>query len=231
MNLEEIAIFFTLIFIEVILGFDNIVVLAILVDKLPQEKKDFARALGLSLAYLMRVAFVLVVLMLKNLEATVHLLGYEVSVPSLLFFIGGFFLVFKGLWELLQMRIGEQAMDSAQPTSFGYAVAQIVFIDLVFSFDSVLTAIALTSNQYVIIGAITIAIIAMYVTSGLIGTLIEKFQRIKLLALLFVILVGFYLILEAFHLAFDRTYLFAVIAFALIYEALVLYIFSFDKDS
>lgn len=214
---EELAIFATLVFIEVILGIDNIVVLAVLVDKLPEEQKSQARAIGLSMAYVLRVLFVILALKIKNVDYSVNVLSHPIEISSLLFGFGGFFLVVKGLSEIKHMS-SQETVSLSQSTSFTYAVMQIMFIDLVFSFDSVLTAIALTSNQIVIILAITIAILSMYLTSGIVSKLIKKFERLKLLALLFVVLVGIYLLLEAFHMAFDRTYLFAMIAFCICYE-------------
>lgn len=227
-TLEELAIFSTLIFIEVVLGIDNIVVLAVLVDRLPEHQKDIARAIGLSMAYILRVIFVIIALKVKGTEATVALFSYDVSISALLFGLGGIFLVLKGLSEIRHLSQDEQ-LNINQSGSLYWVIAQIMFIDLVFSFDSVLTAVALTSNQMVIILAITIAILAMFLTTGIVAKLIKKFERLKLLALIFVVLVGFYLILEAFHLAFDRTYLFAMIAFSIVYEACGYFVLTKNK--
>lgn len=219
LGLEDFAVFWTLLFIEVVLGLDNVVILAVIVDKLAEEQKRFARALGLFLAYIMRILFVLIALNLKNLQTTVEIGSSTIPVASILFFIGGLFLVVKAISEISQVGHNPQ---SPKKNSLGFfsAVLQITFVDFVFSFDSVLTAIALTSNTFVIILAISLAIVAMYLTSGFIGSMIKKFERIKLMTLLFVVLVGIYLILEAFHKAFDKNYLFAMIAFCLVYEGL-----------
>lgn len=217
--LEQLIVLFTLIFIEVVLGFDNIVVIAVLVEKLEEAYKNKARAIGLFLAYLMRVIFVIIALKIKDLETTVSLLGFQVLLSHLLFAIGGVFLIAKGTHELKEMATLEKHSQPSK-SSFLFVVFQIMCIDLVFSFDSVLTAVALTSSAPMIIIAISFAIVAMYFASGMIASLMKKFVRLKILALLFVITVGLYLLLESFGSAFDRTYLFAIIAFGLFYEAL-----------
>ena len=228
MTLEEVAIFTTLVFIEVILGIDNIVVLAVLVDRLKEEQKTLARAIGLGMAYILRIVFVLIALNIKNMEATTALFGLDIPISSALFGLGGLFLVLKGCSEIRQLS-NEQYINVKPSGGFYAVIFQIMFIDLVFSFDSVLTAVALTSNEILIILAITIAILTMFFTSGLVASLIAKFDRLKLLALLFVVLVGVYLILEAFHLAFDRTYLFAMIAFSIMFETTGYFILSQKK--
>lgn len=237
METELIISLLTLTVLEVVLGIDNIIFIALLVQKLPAKMARKARLIGLSLALGMRVLFLLTISWIIGLTAPFvefHLTASELSKvelsgKDLMFFFGGLFLVFKVVKEIIEeMSAHDHHKQVNFKGGFTAAIVQIVIIDLVFSFDSVITAVGLTTNIPVIIAAMTIAMVAMIFSSEWIAGFIRKNPNIKMLALAFILLIGLYLVLEAFKaetmrawgFEFDKNYIYFAMAFSVLTETL-----------
>ncbi len=212
----------TLTLLEVVLGIDNVIFIALLVQKLPAAIARKARIIGLSLALGMRVIFLLMISWIIGLtEPLIEFSGFAPSGRDLMFFFGGGFLIFKVTKELIEELAGSHHDKEVNfRGGFISAIVQIVIIDLVFSFDSVITAVGLTTNIPIIIIAMTIAMIAMLFTSEWIAGFIRKNPGIKMLALAFIFLIGAYLMLESFSVHFDKGYIYAAMGFSLVVEIL-----------
>lgn len=220
---EIILSLLTLTLLEVVLGIDNVIFIALLVQKLPAKIARKARIIGLSLALGMRVIFLLMISWIIGLtEPLVEFAGFAPSGRDLMFFFGGGFLIFKVTKELIEEFKAEEHDEKNVNFKGGFisAIVQIVIIDLVFSFDSVITAVGLTANIPIIIIAMTIAMVAMLFTSEWIAGFIRKNPGIKMLALAFIFLIGAYLVCESFELHFDKGYIYAAMGFSLVVEIL-----------
>jgi predicted tellurium resistance membrane protein TerC len=219
---ELILSLLTLTLLEVVLGIDNVIFIALLVQKLPPAIARKARIIGLSLALGMRVIFLLMISWIIGLtQPLFEVGGIAPSGRDLMFFFGGMFLIFKVSKELLEELTAEHHDKEVNfKGGFVSAIIQIVIIDLVFSFDSVITAVGLTSNIPIIIIAMTIAMVAMLFTSEWIAGFIRKNPGIKMLALAFIFLIGAYLVCESFALHFDKGYIYAAMGFSLVVEIL-----------
>lgn len=202
--------FATLALLETVLGIDNIIFLSILVDRLPRAQRGSARLVGLSFAMLTRIALLFCVLWLANLRAPLFaLFGKEISTRSLILFSGGAFLVAKSAAEMRDMLIGESAERKAGLLDgFWMIILQIGLIDIVFSIDSVFTAIGLANRVEVMIGAIVVSVAMMMVVSSTLSGFIERHPAIKGLALAFLVLVGASLIAESAEVHVPRAYLY-----------------------
>ncbi len=213
----------TLSLLEIILGIDNVIFLSIISSKLAAEKQKRARFIGLSLALLMRVIMLCGIAWIVGLTATVFSVGdHGVSWRDIILGVGGLFLLYKGTHEIHNSVEGEEEEHGAskKPASFGAVIVQIVIIDLVFSLDSVITAVGMTENLYVMIAAVVIAIILMMVASEPTSNFVQKHPTVKMLALSFLILVGMALIADAWHVHIPRGYLYFAIAFSMGVEML-----------
>jgi predicted tellurium resistance membrane protein TerC len=219
---ELILSLLTLTLLEVVLGIDNVIFIALLVQKLPLAMARKARIIGLSLALAMRILFLLMISWIIGLTEPVFEFG--ILAPSgrdLMFFFGGGFLIVKVTKELIE-EFSPQQHEATVTFKGGFiaAIIQIVIIDLVFSFDSVITAVGLTTNIPIIIIAMTIAMLAMLFTSEWIAGFIRQNPGIKMLALAFIFLIGAYLVSESFGVHFDKGYIYAAMGFSLVVEIL-----------
>ena len=219
---EIILSLLTLTLLEVVLGIDNVIFIALLVQKLPAAIARKARIIGLSLALGMRIIFLLMISWIISLTHPLFEIGFIApSGRDLMFFFGGMFLIYKVGKELIEELFAEaHEKDINFKGGFISAIVQIVIIDLVFSFDSVITAVGLTANIPIIIIAMTIAMVAMLFTSEWVAGFIRKNPGIKMLALAFIFLIGAYLVCESFSLHFDKGYIYAAMGFSLVVETL-----------
>lgn len=213
----------TLTLLEIILGIDNVIFLSIISSKLPASQQKRARLIGLSLALLMRIIMLCGIAWIVGLTSVLFTIGdYEISWRDIILGVGGLFLLYKGTHEIHNTVEGDHH-DPGTPkkkATFSSVILQIVVIDLVFSLDSVITAVGMTENLYVMIAAVTIAIIVMMVASEPTSAFVQKHPTVKMLALSFLLLVGLALIADALHFHIPRGYLYFAIAFSLGVETL-----------
>ena len=212
--------FITLSALEIVLGIDNIIFISILVSRLPPERRETARITGLALAMLTRIALLFSIVWLTRLTKplfTLPLFGQDVSGRDIILFLGGLFLLAKSVTEIHETLEGvENERHTKVFASFTAIVVQIAIIDIVFSLDSVFTAVGLATPEQlpIMVGAIVLAILVMMLVSGSISVFIEKHPTIKVLALAFLILVGVVLIADSFHFDVPKGYLYFAMAFS-----------------
>ena len=208
----------TLSALEIVLGIDNIIFISILVSRLPAERREAARITGLGLAMFTRIALLFSIVWLTRLtKPWLAVMGFEFSGRDLILLAGGLFLLVKSVMEIHETLEGAGEERAARVfANFVVIVVQIAIIDIVFSLDSVFTAVGLAKPEQlpIMVTAIVIAILAMMVVSGSIGAFIERHPTIKVLALAFLILVGVVLILDAFHVDVPKGYLYFAMAFS-----------------
>lgn len=214
--------FFTLTALELVLGIDNIIFISILVDKLPREQQELARRIGLFLAMFMRIGLLLLLSWIIGLTAPVlTVLGHEISGRDLILIGGGLFLIWKSTGEVHQLLEGETGEASRQvAASFAGVIAQIMVIDLVFSLDSIITAVGMVSQVEVMIAAVVASVGLMMVFAASIGRFVSNHPTIKMLALSFLVAVGVMLIAEGFGHHVPKGYLYFAMAFSLGVEML-----------
>lgn len=230
-TLENFIALITLTSLEMVLGIDNIVIIAILAGKLPGHRRALARQVGLSLAMLLRILLLLSVSFILRWTAPLFtLFGHAVSGHDLILLIGGLFLIAKATYEIHHTleAPGGGAEDKAvrQAASFFGVIAMILALDLVFSIDSVITAIGMTDVLAVMIAAIVIAVTMMLIFSGPLAVFIEHHPTIKMLALSFMLLIGVMLLVEGTGHHVDKGYIYAAMGFSLVVELLNLKLLS-----
>lgn len=221
-TLSSLISLITLSVLEIVLGIDNIIFISIVAGKLPREKQGKARTIGLMLALIMRVALLFSISWIVQLKQALFFIGeFGVTGRDLILFAGGAFLLYKTTIELHNKVQGyEEDGIKSNKNTFNGIVLQIVLIDIVFSFDSILTAVGLVSNLLVMILAVIIAMIIMILFSGKVSDFINLNPTIKVLALSFLLMIGVILVLEAFHQHVDKTVVYISIAFSLFVEML-----------
>ena len=214
--------FATLTVLEIVLGFDNVVFLSILVARLPPERQHAARMGGLALAMLTRIALLFSITWLITLTAPVLTLGAQTfSARDLVLGAGGLFLLWKSVIEIHASVEGERSADRGVTRARGGVAAvalQIALFDIMFSFDSVLTAVGLAQRREVMVAAIVVAVVCMMFLARAIGQYIERHPSLRVLALAFLILIGVALVAEAFEFHIPKGYLYFSMAFALSVE-------------
>ncbi|MCY4672356.1 MAG: TerC family protein [Bacteroidetes bacterium] len=219
---EALIALATLTLLEVVLGIDNIVFISILSSKLPESQQPRARFLGLALAMFGRIVLLLSLSWIMRLEATLfEVLGQDISGRDLILVGGGLFLLAKATHEIHdKLEKPESSHTKVVVASFSHVIVQILLLDIVFSLDSVITAVGMADRVEIMIIAIVIAIIVMMISAGSISRFIEKNPTIKMLALSFLLLIGMALIAEGFELHIPKGYLYFAIAFSLLVELL-----------
>jgi predicted tellurium resistance membrane protein TerC len=208
--------------LEIILGVDNLVVIALLVQHLPAMKREQARRIGLTLALGLRILLLLSISWVLGLtQPLLTVMGQDFSGKEILLLLGGFFLVYKATMGIHEMfsHDAENAAKNNKATLLA-TVLQIMAIDLVFSFDSVITAVGLTQNIPIIIVAMTIAMLIMLVFTGYVSEFIYKYPSLKTLAMSFILLIGALLIGEGFGMIVPRSYVYFAMAFSCITETI-----------
>ena len=214
--------FATLTVLELVLGIDNVIFVSILSGKLPQKDQPKARFIGLSLALLMRVILLFSLTWVMGLiEPLFTLLGQHVSGRDLILLTGGLFLIFKSTHEIHGSLEGAEG-EASKKTYPGFAsvIVQIMLLDIVFSLDSVITAVGMVDNVWIMIAAVIVSIIAMMMFAGSIGAFVQRHPTIKMLALSFLLLIGTTLIAEGLEFHIPKGYVYFAMAFSVFVETL-----------
>jgi predicted tellurium resistance membrane protein TerC len=211
--------FVTLAVLEVVLGIDNIILLVVLVDRLPKPQRRRARYLGLLFAMLTRIGLLFSVVWLATMRRPLATIwGERITGRDLILFAGGAFLVVKSIMEIRDTLEGGEGEYEPDPSQrLWLVIAQIAIIDIVFSLDSVFTAVGLANRVEVMVAAIVASVLVMMGVSSAVSTFIERHPSIKILALAFLVLVGAELIAESMDLEFPKGYLY----FAMVFSAVV----------
>lgn len=209
--------------LETILGIDNLIFISLAIDKVPNLLRERARLIGFGLALLMRFVILFFTSHILSMQKPIfHSVSLDISVKDLLMIAGGLFLIVKSsieLWSEIFVHKENKTKANVKSQCF-LVVLQIILIDLVFSVDSILTAIALTHNMIIIAIAFTFSILVMLFSSSYTAQLIKSSPSLKVIAILFILLIGIYLILEGLHIELPKACLYSSFMFALLVEAI-----------
>jgi predicted tellurium resistance membrane protein TerC len=210
----------TLTGLEIVLGIDNIIFISILVSKLPEHKQPGARTLGLALAMIMRVILLVFLTWIMGLTRPLFtILGNEISGRDIILIAGGLFLLAKSTLEIHDKLEGKEGRASKRvPSSYAGVLTQIILLDMVFSLDSVITAIGMANQLFIMITAVVIAVLFMMLSSGSISRFVERRPTIKVLALSFLLLIGIALIADGLDLHIPKGYIYFAMAFSMFVE-------------
>jgi predicted tellurium resistance membrane protein TerC len=218
---EAWASLLTLTVLEIVLGIDNIIFLSIVTGSLPGAQQPAARKLGLTLALGMRIVLLSTIAWIAGLDKPiVTMWAHAVSWRDMILGAGGLFLLVKGTTEIHNSVEGNDEDEARRPSSFAAAIVQIVLLDMVFSLDSVVTAVGMSDFLPVMIAAVVIAVAMMMFAAEPVSDFVSRHQSIKMLALSFIMLVGVALVADALHFHIPRGYLYFAIAFSLGVESL-----------
>lgn len=229
MDLLTYDIFFsllTLTFLEIVLGIDNLIFISLAVSKLPVRDRKKARIFGLSLALIIRILMLLALSWVMTLTEPLFYIGeHGFSFKNFLLILGGLFLIVKSGWEIIgdvffadKQSKEEKKINAAK--NMLAAILQITLIDFIFSFDSVITAVGMTSNIPVIVTAVTISMIVMLLASEKISYILHNFPSLKIVALAFIFMIGVILLADGFHLMISKGYLYFALFFTITVESL-----------
>jgi len=213
----------TLTALEIVLGIDNIIFIAILSMKLPAHQQDRARVVGLAIAMITRVGLLFsLTWMMRLTNPLFGVFGHEFSGRDLILIAGGLFLLAKSTLEIHEKLEGheEERQTSLKRATFGMVIIQIVLLDIVFSLDSVITAIGLSEQLFVMVTAVVIAVIFMMLFAKSISTFVDRHPTIRMLALSFLILIGVSLVGEGLHFHIPKGYIYFAMAFSVLVEML-----------
>lgn len=212
----------TLTALEIVLGIDNVIFISILADRLPASQRDKARILGLSLAMVMRILLLLSINWIANLtDPLFHILDKGFSGRDLILLLGGLFLIGKSTTEIHAKLEGEEEhAAAANAASFTGVIVQILLLDIVFSLDSVITAVGMAEDIEVMVAAVVIAVGVMLFASGPISRFVSQHPTVKMLALSFLLLIGTSLVAEGWHYHIPKGYIYTAMAFSVIVEML-----------
>jgi predicted tellurium resistance membrane protein TerC len=213
----------TLTAMEIVLGVDNVVFIAILSGRLPQRQQLSASRLGLGLALGVRILLLLAITWMMGLTRPLFsVLGEEVSGRDLILLGGGLFLIFKATWEIYDKVEGDHAERErrAARAAFTWVILQILVLDIVFSFDSVITAVGMANDVPIMVVAMVISMLVMLVSMGAVGGFVERHPSVKILALAFLLLIGVMLMAEGMGRHVPKGYIYFAMAFSLFVEVL-----------
>lgn len=213
----------TLTVMEIVLGIDNIIFITILAGRLPMHQQAKARNLGLTLALGIRIILLLFISWLAGLtEPLFVVLDEGISIRDLIMIVGGIFLMGKSTMEIHHKLEGEEEQLDGQPkiNAFSAIIIQILLLDIVFSLDSIITAIGLVKEVEIMIAAVTISMMVMLIFAGAIGAFINKHPTLKMLALSFLLMIGLILLLEGFGMHVPKGYVYFAMAFSFVVEML-----------
>lgn len=223
-TIEGLVSLLALTSLEIILGIDNIIFIAIVCGRLPVHLREKARTIGLALAVITRIGLLMLLSFFIGLTEPLFSIGtHPVSVRELVLFLGGAFLIYKATHEIHTHVLHESSEDtpaaaSGKGTSLAAVIGQILIVDLVFSFDSVITAVGVAKSKSVMVAAILIAVGVMLAFSGIIVKFISKYPTLKMLALSFILLIGVLLVMEGAGKEIERSYIYVAMAFSLTVE-------------
>jgi predicted tellurium resistance membrane protein TerC len=214
--------FATLLALEIVLGIDNVVFISILAGKLPASQQAKARYIGLGLAMVMRIILLFSISWVIGLTAPLFtVFQQEISGRDIILLVGGLFLIAKSTHEIHQRLEGEEEHASATAAaSFSSVIIQILLLDIVFSLDSVITAVGMVDDISIMISAVVIAVLFMMAFAGPIGRFVERHPTVKMLALSFLLLIGMTLIAEGFDQHISKGYIYSAMAFSVFVEIL-----------
>ena len=211
----------TLTILEIVLGIDNIIFLSLVVAKLPTAQRAHARRLGLMGAMVMRLALLAsIAWVVKLTQPLFTLFGQDISIRDLILLVGGLFLIWKASMEIHETIEGDEESMKTNVHSFLAAIVQIMLLDIIFSLDSVITAVGLSDHLFIMMAAVVIAVCVMMFAARSIGEFVERHPSVKMLALSFLILVGFTLILESFDVHVPKGYIYFAMFFSMAVESL-----------
>ena len=215
----------TLTALELVLGIDNIVFISILVDKLPPHQRERARRIGLFMAMFMRLGLLVLLAWIIGLTAplfTLPLVGQEISGRDLILIAGGLFLIWKSTGEIHASLAGEEHHEGTSPahSTFGAVILQIMIVDMVFSLDSIITAVGMVHELAVMMAAVVLSVGMMMVAAGPIGRFVSANPTIKMLALSFLIMVGMVLVADGLEFHVPKGYVYFAMAFSVAVEML-----------
>jgi predicted tellurium resistance membrane protein TerC len=222
-NPETWIALITLTVLEIVLGIDNVIFISVLVQRLPVEERDRARLIGLTLAMGMRILLLLTLGFIAGLTAAVFTIaGIEFSWRDLILIGGGLFLIWKASTEIYESVEGEEAhvVEGAGRASLNSVLFQIVLLDIVFSLDSVLTAVGLVDEIAIAVVAVVLAVLVMLVASGPLSRFVHEHPSVKILALAFLLLIGVTLLADGFGVHVDKAYIYAAMGFSVFVEGL-----------
>jgi predicted tellurium resistance membrane protein TerC len=210
----------TLTFLEIVLGVDNIIFISIVTNKLPASQQPRARLIGLSMALIFRIGLLLGITWIIGFTQPIFtLLDHSVSGRDLILLTGGLFLMGKSTMEINhKMESHAHGTQAKGGTTLSSVIVQIVLLDIIFSFDSILTAVGLTDKIVLMVIAVVIALVVMMIFAGNISSFIAKHPSLEVLALAFLILIGFMLMLEAMHQHVPKGYIYFAVFFSLLVE-------------
>jgi predicted tellurium resistance membrane protein TerC len=211
----------TLSAMEIVLGIDNVVFIAILVGRLPEARRELARRLGLILALGIRILLLFAISWMMGLTAPlVTVLGHGVSGRDLILLGGGLFLIFKATWEIYDKveASHHERTAAAARAAFGWVIFQILLLDIVFSLDSVITAVGMANDLAIMVTAMVIAMLIMLVSAGAVSRFIDSHPSLKILALAFLLLIGVMLVAEGMGSHIEKGYIYFAMAFSLLVE-------------
>ena len=213
----------TLTAMEIVLGIDNVVFIAILVARLPSAQQAFARRLGLTLALVIRIGLLLAISWIMGLTAPLFsVLGQEVSGRDLILIAGGLFLIAKSTWEIYDKLEVEHVEPTAEGArgAFLFVLAQILVLDIVFSLDSVITAVGMANDISIMVIAMVLSMLVMLVSAGAVSNFVNRHPSVKILALSFLLLIGVMLVAEGMGTHVNKGYIYVAMAFSLFVEML-----------
>ncbi len=236
LSADSVVTLLTLILAEIVLGIDNVIFVSIITGKLPKENQPRARIIGLTLALFFRILLLLGITFLKSFNdnalfiiggnGTVANPGFHVTGETLILILGGAFLLFKSISEIIESYHISEELDENEPQeskviSIPAAIIQIIFIDIVFSIDSILAAVSLAEDKpAIMVAAVIVSVAIMLAFSGPISDFVNKQPTIRMLALCFLVVVSVKLILDAFHIDLDKNMIYFGLGFALTVEML-----------
>jgi len=224
LNPDILVGFITLVALEIVLGIDNIIFISILTNKLPLEQREKGRRIGLFLALFARIALLFSLSLIMKLTTPIlSVMHFDLSGRDLILLIGGLFLIFKSVKEIHHKveESSSQEDDANIPKNinFNSIIFQIILIDIVFSLDSVITAVGMVSNIWVMIAAVVVSVFVMLWLAGPIANFVNKHPAVKILALAFLIMIGTALVAEGLHFHFPKAYIYFAMAFSVGVEA------------
>lgn len=220
-NPDIIIGFFTLLALEIVLGIDNIIFIAILTNKLPEHQQEKARKLGIFLALFARLALLFsIAWMMKLTSPLFQVFENDISGKDLILFFGGLFLIVKSVNEIHSKmeEAGQHEIKLKKVVTFTSVIFQIIMIDIIFSLDSVITAVGMVSNLNVMMAAVIVAVFVMYLLAESIANFVKKHPAIKILALSFLIMIGTALVAESLDFHFPKGYIYFAMAFSVLVE-------------
>ncbi|HSF46564.1 MAG TPA: TerC family protein [Chitinophagaceae bacterium] len=221
--METVIALLTLILLEVVLGLDNVIFISIVAAKLPQDQQKKARRLGLILAMLIRLGLLALISVILKLQGSLFAIGdVDISGKDLILILGGLFLIYKSAIEIYHKMEGEEGDKSKniKAATFGQVITQILLLDLVFSVDSIITAVGMVKELWVMYTAVIVTVVIMLFAAEPISKFVNNHPAFKMLALSFLLLIGMSLIAEGMDFHIPKGYIYFSMSFALLVDVL-----------